>query len=175
MAFLVILDLDRCILGKFSYILLLIKYHSRRDSRYILSSGSDFNKMIFKNGRNEPPWNVDGQQNDGNQPADDDEPRHERAPRLRPRRLPLATTLPLRFISHEQSDSSVSQKVIFHCGCTKIEISSAISPNIGKIAMLIFIHTRKRCQSSRLQTPSSGDNFRYVPSSFLANELFVSA
>lgn len=65
MAFLVILDLDRCTLGKFSYLLVLIKYHKsqtlrRRDSRYILSSGSDFNKIIFRmGGMNHPGMSMD--------------------------------------------------------------------------------------------------------------------
>ena len=162
---------------------MLIKYHKsqtlrRRDLWYILSSGSDFNKMIFRmGGMNHPGMSMDNRMMGINPPMMTNQGmsgHHGYGQGGYPWPRPYHWDDTVAPISRQQSDSSVSQKVIFHCGCTKIEISSAIHQT-SENNDAYLIHTRKRCQSSRLQAPSSGDNFRYVPSSFLANEFFVSA
>lgn len=71
-------------------------------------------------------------------------------------------------IPHEQSDSSVSPKS---------NISLWLHQNWNKQRhrqkkTMLILFTQEN--NVKVQTPSSGDNFRYVQSSFLAQEFFVS-
>lgn len=86
--------------------------------------------------------------------------------------LTIEIILSLLFLTNNQI-ILFHKKVIFHCGCTKIEISSVIHNPSAKEGRLSYSH-RKKCQSSRLQTPSTGEILSKVHSSLLARDPFVS-